>query len=69
MHPNNKLTINVVEAAPLEDFSLEVRYLYHCSDVYCAQTNVRLYEETSRKHPRWLPEMVQRLRRRKRALK
>ena len=24
MHPNNKLTINVVEAAPLEDFSPEV---------------------------------------------
>ena len=24
MHPNNKLTINVVEAAPLEDFSIEV---------------------------------------------
>ncbi|RDB24731.1 ATP synthase subunit delta, mitochondrial [Hypsizygus marmoreus] len=23
VHPNNKLTINVVEAAPLEDFSLE----------------------------------------------
>jgi F-type H+-transporting ATPase subunit delta len=25
VHPNNKLTINVVEAAPLEDFSIEVR--------------------------------------------
>ena len=24
VHPNNKLTINAVEAAPLEDFSLEV---------------------------------------------
>jgi F-type H+-transporting ATPase subunit delta len=24
VHPNNKLTINVVEAAPLEDFSSEV---------------------------------------------
>ena len=24
VHPNNKLTINVVEAAPLEDFSIEV---------------------------------------------
>ena len=24
MHPNNKLTINVVEAAPLENFSVEV---------------------------------------------
>ena len=24
MHPNNRLTINVVEAAPLEDFSIEV---------------------------------------------
>jgi len=24
VHPNNKLTINVVEAAPLEHFSLEV---------------------------------------------
>jgi F-type H+-transporting ATPase subunit delta len=27
VHPGNKLTINAVEAAPLEDFSLEVRYL------------------------------------------
>jgi len=25
VHPNNKLTINAIEAAPLEDFSLEVR--------------------------------------------
>lgn len=25
MHPQNELTINVVEAAPLEDFSPEVR--------------------------------------------
>jgi F0F1-type ATP synthase epsilon subunit len=25
VHPNNRLTINAVEAAPLEDFSLEVR--------------------------------------------
>jgi len=24
VHPNNKLTINVVEAAPLENFSIEV---------------------------------------------
>ena len=24
MHPNNKLTINAIEAAPLEDFSSEV---------------------------------------------
>ena len=24
MHPNNKLTINAIEAAPLEDFSPEV---------------------------------------------
>ena len=24
VHPNNKLTINAVEAAPLEDFSQEV---------------------------------------------
>ena len=24
VHPNNRLTINAVEAAPLEDFSLEV---------------------------------------------
>ena len=24
VHPNNKLTINAVEAAPLADFSLEV---------------------------------------------
>jgi F-type H+-transporting ATPase subunit delta len=25
VHPNNKLTINAIEAAPLEDFSSEVR--------------------------------------------
>ena len=25
VHPNNKLTINVIEAAPLEEFSPEVR--------------------------------------------
>jgi F0F1-type ATP synthase epsilon subunit len=25
VHPNNRLTINAVEAAPLEDFSLDVR--------------------------------------------
>jgi hypothetical protein len=32
VHPNNKLTINVVEGAPLEDFSIEVRSMlavYH----------------------------------------
>lgn len=29
VHPNNKLTINAVEAAPLEDFSLEVRVHTH----------------------------------------
>jgi F-type H+-transporting ATPase subunit delta len=28
VHPNNRLTINVVEAAPLDDFSVEV-----CSSV------------------------------------
>lgn len=27
MHPNNKLTINAVEAAPIDDFSAEVSYL------------------------------------------
>ena len=26
VHPNNKLTINAVEAAPLEDFSSEVLF-------------------------------------------
>jgi F-type H+-transporting ATPase subunit delta len=29
VHPNNKLTINVVEAAPLEEFSAEVRPCFH----------------------------------------
>jgi F-type H+-transporting ATPase subunit delta len=29
VHPNNKLTINVVEAAPLEDFSSEVGCLFY----------------------------------------
>lgn len=28
VHPNNKLTINAVEAAPLEDFSSEVRHSF-----------------------------------------
>ena len=28
MHPNNRLTINVVEGAPLEDFSPEVRLIH-----------------------------------------
>jgi F-type H+-transporting ATPase subunit delta len=29
VHPNNRLTINAVEAAPLEDFSLDVRCDHH----------------------------------------
>lgn len=29
IHPNNKLTINVVEAAPLEDFSVEVSIIQY----------------------------------------
>ena len=28
VHPVNKFTINAVDAAPLEDFSLEVRILF-----------------------------------------
>jgi hypothetical protein len=28
VHPNNKLTVNAIEAAPLEHFSLEVSTLY-----------------------------------------
>jgi F-type H+-transporting ATPase subunit delta len=39
VHPNNKLTINVIEAAPLEDFSLEVRS-YH-SLVYSPLTSTQ----------------------------
>ena len=35
VHPNNKLTINAVEAAPLEDFSAEVGPSYY---VYFART-------------------------------
>lgn len=31
MHPDNKLTINVVEASPLEDFSLDVRFSMACN--------------------------------------
>ena len=30
VHPNNKLTINAVEAAPLDQFSVEVRSLFVC---------------------------------------
>lgn len=28
VHPNNKLTINVIEAAPLDDFSPEARFCF-----------------------------------------
>lgn len=40
VHPNNKLTINAVEAAPLEDFSLEVRisvffFIQWCMLIIC----------------------------------
>jgi F-type H+-transporting ATPase subunit delta len=42
VHPNNTLTINAVEAAPLEDFSAEVRpfIILHpsfCLKLACAQ--------------------------------
>lgn len=30
MHPNNKLTINAIEAYPLEEFSPEVRHVLLC---------------------------------------
>ena len=30
VHPNNKLTINAVEAAPLENFSIEVCHPRNC---------------------------------------
>jgi F-type H+-transporting ATPase subunit delta len=33
VHPNNLLTINAVEAAPLEDFSLEVPCSFLCSSI------------------------------------
>jgi len=38
VHPNNKLTINAVEAAPLEDFSSEVRTDF-CLLLQCPQLN------------------------------
>lgn len=34
VHPNNKLTINAVEAAPLEDFSAEVGLSYYAYFVH-----------------------------------
>jgi F-type H+-transporting ATPase subunit delta len=37
VHPNNKLTINAIEAAPLEDFSSEVH-----APALNAQVNMRL---------------------------
>ena len=37
MHPNNRLTINVVEAAPLDEFSIEV-----CSSVIKYPTTLSL---------------------------
>lgn len=45
VHPNNKLTINAVEAAPLEDFSLEVRILFFHS-VVCVNHLRRLFVPT-----------------------
>ena len=41
VHPNNKLTINVVEAAPLETFSAEVCSL-HCFPSCLAFPNRRM---------------------------
>lgn len=32
VHPNNKLTINAVEAAPLDNFSIEVRAKLLCCE-------------------------------------
>jgi hypothetical protein len=34
VHPNNKLTINAIEAAPLESFSSEVCALRHASSEF-----------------------------------
>lgn len=52
MHPSNKLTINAVEAAPLEDFSIEVNVV--CNDSY-SKTVVTDGYGTSRRSARTLP--------------
>lgn len=49
VHPNNKLTINVVEAAPLEDFSPEVRYDFSVPVQRLTQLR-RLSAQTCRRH-------------------
>ena len=48
VHPNNKLTINVIEAAPLEDFSPEARFCFFIAMTmtYCLD---RLFVPTSRR--------------------
>lgn len=42
MHPNNKLTINAIEAAPLEDFSLEVTCMARCAQAHMKLTMIPL---------------------------
>ena len=42
MHPNNKLTINAIEAAPLEDFSPEVTCLARRAQIHMKLTMISL---------------------------
>jgi hypothetical protein len=59
VHPNNKLTVNVVEAAPLEEFSLEVRSSISHVTRYLYRP-YRLFGRIYRKPSRLLQEPGQR---------
>jgi len=52
MHPKNELTVNVVEAAPLEDFSPEVSVecanISRCADTASSQAVRANLEEANR---------------------
>lgn len=64
MHPNNRLTVNAIEAAPLEDFSPEVcprrPYARVNANLSHNPTHPRLSVRTFRRPKRYLVAMVQR---------
>jgi len=65
VHPNNKLTINAVEAAPLDTVSAEVSLIYYAHFVYKPNRS-GLYSSSELTLPRprrSSPEMVRRSRR------
>ena len=64
MHPNNKLTVNAIEAASLEDFSTEVwtRRPYARANIHFSHipSHPRLSVRTFKRPKRYLAAMVQR---------